>query len=317
LTAGRPPAAFYCMSSDVYFLGAVGLVNSLRLVGHTEPIFLLDCGLTDSQRELLAREATIVSGPEGVPPFLLKTFAPVRHPAEVTMLIDADMVVTRPLTPLISAGATGKVVAGRTGLPRFFADWGELLDLGPVRPMPYLSTALMSLGGELGREILRLVDERRDRVDFERTYFEGEASDHPLLHAEEDLVNAALAARAADEQVVAFESRLSASPPFPGLRVVDARALRCAYRDGTEPYVVHHWLAKPWLEPTHHGVYSQLLRRLLIGDDVAVRVPEDEVPLRLRRGLRALAERKRINARERFRYHVREPLAARLRGGRR
>ena len=32
------------------------------------------------------------------------------------------------------------------------------------------------------------------------------------------------------------------------------------YDDGSEPLVVHHWLAKPWLEPTHHGVYSQLLQ---------------------------------------------------------
>ena len=71
---------------------------------------------------------------------------------------------------------------------------------------------------------------------------------------------------------------------------------------------------KPWLEPTHHGVYSRLLRRLLIGDDLAVAVPADEVPPRLRTGLRAYADRKGTNVRERFRWHVREPLAARRRG---
>jgi hypothetical protein len=43
-------------------------------------------------------------------------------------------------------------------------------------------------------------------------------------------------------------------------------------------------------------------------------VPESMVPLRFRRGPRAYAERKRINARERWRWHVREPLA-RLAGG--
>ncbi len=53
-----PPVAFYCISSDLYFPGAVALVNSLRLVGHTEPIFLLDCGLSDAHRELLATEVT-------------------------------------------------------------------------------------------------------------------------------------------------------------------------------------------------------------------------------------------------------------------
>ena len=48
------PAAFYCVADERYFLGAVGLINSLRLVGHDEPVYLLDCGLTDAQRELLA-----------------------------------------------------------------------------------------------------------------------------------------------------------------------------------------------------------------------------------------------------------------------
>ena len=52
----RSATAFYCVSSELYFLGAVGLVNSLRLQGHDEPIYLLDCGLTQEHRELLARE---------------------------------------------------------------------------------------------------------------------------------------------------------------------------------------------------------------------------------------------------------------------
>ena len=56
-------AAFYCVSDERYFLGAVGLINSLRLVGHTEPIYLLDCGLTEAQRELLAAEVELVDAP--------------------------------------------------------------------------------------------------------------------------------------------------------------------------------------------------------------------------------------------------------------
>ena len=58
-------AAFYCVADERYFLGAVGLVNSLRLVGHAEPIYLLDCGLTDAQRELLGRRGELVDGARG------------------------------------------------------------------------------------------------------------------------------------------------------------------------------------------------------------------------------------------------------------
>ena len=53
--------------------------------------------------------------------------------------------------------------------------------------------------------------------------------------------------------------------------------------------------------PTQDGVYSRLLRRLLVGDGLAVRVPPDQIPLRFRSGIRASAERSRINARERLR----------------
>ncbi len=54
------PLAFYCVADDRYFLGAVGLINSLRLQGHAEPIYLLDCGLDPRQRELLAAHVEVV-----------------------------------------------------------------------------------------------------------------------------------------------------------------------------------------------------------------------------------------------------------------
>jgi len=83
--------------------------------------------------------------------------------------------------------------------------------------------------------------------------------------------------------------------------VEDDATLTCAYEDGERPYVVHHHIVKPWLVPTQDGVYSRLLRRLLVGDDLAVRVPPGQIPLRFRSGLRASAARGRINARERLR----------------
>ena len=62
--AGRlSAAAFFCVSSSRYFLGAVALVNSLRLLGHTEPVYVLDYGLSEAERELLAPECTLVATP--------------------------------------------------------------------------------------------------------------------------------------------------------------------------------------------------------------------------------------------------------------
>jgi hypothetical protein len=59
-------------------------------------------------------------------------------------------------------------------------------------------------------------------------------------------------------------------------------------------------------------VYSRLLRRLLIGPDVEVNVPEEELPRRFRTGVVASMERRWVNAGKRFRWHVGEPLSSRV-----
>jgi hypothetical protein len=296
--------AFYCVADDRYFLGAVGLVNSLRLVGHDEPLHLLDCGLTAGQRELLAAEATIHPAPEDSPPWLLKTVAPLREPADVAVLIDADMVATRSLAELVDSARGGGVVAFCDRQQRYFAEWGELLGLGDTQRRPYVSSGFVALGGGLRERILRQLDSCRDAVDFERTFWRRGERDYPFLYADQDVLNAILSAEIDPADVEALDNRLAPNPPYRGLRVRDERALRCAYRDGTEPFVVHQYVRKPWLEATYDGVYSRLLRRLLTGGDVAVRVPQEMVPPRLRAGLEGRARRAVVNARDFGRWRL-------------
>jgi hypothetical protein len=299
-------AAFYCMSSELYFPGAVGLVNSLRLHGHSEPIYVLDCGLTVEHRELLSREARVVPSPADVPPYLLKTVAPARHPAEVMVLIDVDMVATRPLTPLIERGAEGRVVAFKDNLDRFVPEWGQALGLGPASPRPYVSSGLVVLGGQVGARVLRLWDERQDRVDYGLSWFERDVEEYPFRFLDQDVLNGVLCTSVEPEELGVIDRRLAPSQPYRRLRIRDTKALRCAYRDGTEPFVLHQYLAKPWLEPMYHGIYSQLLSRLWLGDDVALRLPEEEVPLRMRSGLRARAVRKRADLVDLVRWYARD-----------
>jgi hypothetical protein len=297
-----PGAAFYCVADSRYFLGAVGMLNSLRLLGHREPMYLLDCGLTAEQRELLAPEVTIVPAPDDSPPWLLKVVAPLRHPAEVMVLIDVDLVATRSLRPLIERASEPCVIAFENDTDRFVPAWGELLGLGEVRRQPYLSSGLVFFGRPIGEEVLGLMAELQVQVDFDRTHWRANEADYPYLYGDQDVFNAILASRIARERVVGLSNRLAPNPPFAGLRAIDKSGLRWAYEDGVEPYVVHHHTAKPWLEPTYDGVYSRLLRRLLGGPDAPVRVPRRQIPLRMRRGLAAYAARKRINAGERLRW---------------
>jgi hypothetical protein len=320
-------AAFYCVADSSYFLGAVGMLNSLRVLGHREPLFILDCGLTGAQRELLAPHAALIPGPGDVPPCLLKTIAPLRHPAEVMVLIDADIVATRSLAGLMERASEGCVLAIKDGEDRYFPEWGDLLGTAMPRRQPYVSSSLVILGGGPGQEVVRLMDELQAQVDIQgtpfatrvpdRAFFRGDyataATSHPFFYPEQDVLNAILAAKLDPRQVEVLDRRLEADPPFAGVRVIDEMALRCAYRDGTEPYALHHFAVKPWLEPARHGPYSRLLRRLLTGADVPMRISEEELPLRLRSGARAWLARKRVDVGETIHWHVREPLAARLR----
>jgi hypothetical protein len=312
----REGAAFYCVSSGVYFLGAVGMINSLRLQGHDEPIYLLDCGLSPSQRELLAAEVTVIDAPQGVPPWLTKTVAPLRHPHEVMALIDSDMIVTRPLGDLLAAAAAGEVVAFENEMDRFEPRWGEVLDLGEVSRGAYLCSGFLAAGGEPGLGLLRLWDDRNGRVDFQRSFFADRDRDYPLLYLDQDVLNAIAWSGGFRERVRPLPYELAPMPPFAGLSVVDELALEVSYERGDPPFLVHHFMVKPWLERTHDGVYSRLLRRALVGPGLAIEVPPDEIPRRLRSGTLAAVQRAGINLSEQLRWRVGDPVRARLRPGR-
>ena len=298
-------AAFYCVASRPYFLGAVGLVNSLRLIGHLDPIHVMDYGLMPEQRDALAPHVELSEAPAGREPYTLKPVLPLAHPADVMVLLDSDMIVTRSLAPLIAEAARGRVVAFENNVQRSLGEWGSLLDVGPIEPRPYLNSGFVALGRDPGEEVLGLLEDRQRRVDLERSYFGRHEDEYPLLYADQDVLNAILASRVPAERVVAKELRLAPMIPFEGLQVAGGRSLRCVYSDGTEPFLVHHSLSpKPWQRPAYDGVYSRLLRRLLNGQDVAVRVPEREIPLGLRTGGLSAAERLRVKARDQIRWRL-------------
>jgi hypothetical protein len=321
----RTHAAFYCVSDERYFLGAVAMINSLRLLGQTEPVFVVDCGLRPAQRELLAAEAAVLTAPGGSPPVLTKTFAPLRHPADVAILIDTDLIVTRSLDGLIERASKGRVLAVDDGQERFFPEWGELTG-GTARPRRYVSSCLALLGGRVGRRVLETMDRVQERIDIEETPYAGSSPDfvshaegyarHPYYFADQDVLNAVLATLVDASEVDVMDRRDVAILPFDGLRAVSPNTLRCAYDDDTEPYAVHHlMLDKPWLKRTgENTVYTQLLRRLLNADDLALKVPTTWIPPWLRRGPLGSASRGLINVGQRLRWRVHEPLRARLRG---
>lgn len=292
----RPGTAFYSLSGRDFFPGLVALLNSLRLTGHSAPLFVLDCGMEPRQRERLEPHATLVPAPSDLPPSLLKLVAPLRHPAETMVLLDADVIVTRSLNELADRAAGGRVVGFENDVHRHFEEWAQLLDLEPLRDGPYLTSSSLFMHGDLAAELLPLAHERQLAVDRSATWLGDGSESHPLYYMDQDVLNAVLLSRLPPERVVALDPRLSATPPFSGLRVRDEASLYCAYDDdGAEPYLLHHFFRKPWLVAMRSNPYSRLLTRLLLRADVPLRLEEPELPLRLRTGSLARAERLRVD----------------------
>jgi hypothetical protein len=292
------PRAIYSVADTTHFPGAVALLNSLRLLGHDEPFFLVDAGLTAEDRSRLAGHATLVRAPQGTPPVFLAPHGPLEHPAGVAIILDADIIVTRPLTELVAAAEAGRLVTFVNEVPnddRFFPEWAVVLGLGTLHRRPYLAAGQLLLPTALAARLLPRWTEGQERVDMQRTQYGTARLDDPFYFADMDVFNALLAADFTDDEILMLEQRLAPHPPFPGLRLEDQSRLLCRYDDGVRPFMLHHIMAKPWLAATRTTIYSRLLTRLLLADDVPVQLEAEELPLRLREGRLAATDRRRAH----------------------
>ncbi|MET9730998.1 hypothetical protein ABZZ79_10135 [Streptomyces sp. NPDC006458] len=297
--APLPGTAFYTVADRRFFPGLAALINSLRLTGHDEPVIVVDIGLSPEQRNLLTGHATLVEPPSpDTPPWFLGPVGPERRPAEVMVLIDADMIVTRPLTEITEKARQGRIVAFVDCPPnsrRFHPEWGTALGLGPLRRQPYLSAGLVAFPRSLSDRLLPPWTAGQRTIGLTHTRYGKATLDDPFYFADQDVLNAVLAARFEPGELAVMEHRLTPHPPFPGLSLTDRQRLTCRYEDGTEPFLLHHVLAKPWLAATRDTIYSTLMTRLLLAPDVAVRLDPEALPLRLREGRAAALDRRRAD----------------------
>ncbi len=187
------------------------------------------------------------------------------------------------------------MVAFENDSDRFVPEWGELLELGPIAP----AAVRLRRAGALRRRA-----RRRGAPAARRPPAPGRLRPDLLRRRRARLsVPLSRAGRTQRDPLAPGSGRRRSRPsrggsrrtsPSTGCALLDEAALRCAYRDGLEPYVLHHYLDKPWIEPMYHGIYSQLLARCLLGPGLAIRVDEREVPLRFREGALARLERARV-----------------------
>lgn len=287
--------SLYAVADHRAFVGLVAMLNSLRLAGHEESLVVLDAGLAARQRELLSAHTTLVpAARSSVLPHLLKTRGPLQRPADVMILLDADLVVTGSLERLIESARSGMcVLVGDAVGDRFHPEWGALLGLGAHRREPYMNSGIIALPRDPGLVILELVERSQARVEGRGTMVSGGTPRDPFYYIDQDIWNAVLSAVTEPDGLEVLDPRLAPHPPFRDLRVLQELPPRCAYSDGTEPLALHHVGRKPWLKPTRSNVYSRLLPPLLLTPGLTVTLAPEDVPLRFRRGPLATLERAR------------------------
>ncbi len=223
----------------------------------------------------------------------MKYFGPTTHPADVMAMLDADIIVTRPLTPLIASASAGKIVAFVDRLhDRFFPEWQSLLDLPPLRRQPYVNSGFLFLPRARGLELLESLQRGQKHIDLSRTFLGSSAPDYPFFILDQDVLNAVLSAETDPNELALMDYELAPHPPFTGIERLDLRAVSCSYTDGTRPFGLHHVLKeKPWLTIRRPSLYSRLLPRLWLADDLPIQLNARQIPGPFRSGLRASAAR--------------------------
>jgi hypothetical protein len=267
-----------------YWLGAVALVNSLRLAGHEEPVVVLDAGFTRRQRDRLKATAEVVTPRQPLrAPFLAKWLLPLERGSSAPVLLDADVVVTQSLAPLLAEIERGRVVAFVDRLAtRAFSEWEALVGK-QVYTHPYVNSGFIGLAPELASTVLERVREAQERVDLAAARLLGRGSaDDPYHFPDQDTWNAALRALVPPERLCALEHRLAPTEPWDAVSVVDVETLSCVDPSGSRPHLVHVVGPKPWFANVSRTAYEELLPRLLLSDDVAIPLTRRELPARLR-----------------------------------
>lgn len=275
---------FFTVADARYWIGAVALVNSLRLVGHTEPVVVLDAGLRRSQRTRLEAAAEVVAPSAPVrAPFLAKWFLPLSCSSPMPVLLDADLVVTQTLAPLLAEVEGGRVVAFVDRLAtRRFSEWGDLVG-DQVHSHPYVNSGFIGLPRDLATPVLERVREAQGRVDLATSLLLGRGSvADPFHFSDQDTWNATFSALVPATRLLALEHRLAPTEPWDDVTVEDDETLSCVNHDGSSPHLVHVVGPKPWLANVAPTAYERLLPRLLLSPDVAITLRRRELPPRLR-----------------------------------
>lgn len=305
--AGGEPT-FFTVSNEGYFLGAVCLINSLRLTGNRGEIVVLDTGLSASQRARLEPHVTLFEAPDEVrgTPMLLKPFPHLLDPQGTVVIIDSDMIVTRSLDPIVEQAHAGKVCLFadiEDQRNRRLDEWEQAFGLAapPREGQHYLNAGFMSFSTDHHPGLLPRYWELCKEIPFEGTMVAHAGYDSPFWAGDQDALNALLMSEVPAEAVVEMPEAEGPSADWLGqVRIEDRQTLSCSF-EGHEPFLLHYWGGpKPWQPQSWmrvaHDAYVDLMPRVLFADDVTIPVDPGELPAWIRPGVAARFELSALGA---------------------
>ncbi len=306
MTSSRPSAVpplafsdddvtFFTIGDHAFFPGVAGLVNSLRVLGHTQRIVIADCGFTAPERHILEPHATLIplSRADVKNPQQYKAFPFLVRPRGIVAIVDSDIIVTAPLDGVLASARDGKIVVFPDPEERrWFAEWQDVFGLaGSPRRQTYVNSGFVVFSSTRWPHLLEHWWHACERIFHDPTIREGAARNHPTSQSDQDAFNALLMSEVAPDAIALQPKHAMVFRwDLERVRVDDERALRCVW-EGTRVTALHAVAGpKPWEraasgEATPRNAYARLLRRLLVGSDVAVRVSASDVPGWLRPGL--------------------------------
>lgn len=241
-------ATFYTITDEGFFVGAVVLVNSLRLAGHAEEIVVVDGGLATRQRAQLATQCRVVD-----PPSLDMPLKNAYQPAdgEVAVLIDSDIMVTAELGPLIREAAEGRIVAFVDGASdRRFDEWqDEFMLPSPPREQPYLNSGFLAFSTTHWPDLMRWWGDASMLAAAANARHAHHPDDahNPFVFRDQDSLNAVLMTYVEPGAISAQDARLAPiRKDMDSVRVSDPRTLECE-NDGEATVLLHCTnRPKPW-----------------------------------------------------------------------
>jgi hypothetical protein len=285
---------FFTISNAHYFLGLCGLIKSIRLTGHHNRLVVLDCGLTQSQRDVLNPHCTLFEMPRELAsnPMLFKPFPYLLNPTGRIVIIDSDIIVTRSLSDILKLVDTGKICISPDVLEdRWFEEWKQIFELSDgLRHQIYVNSGFIAFSTLYWPDLLKQWWFACEKLLGSKTFQEGEAFSAPTCYGDQDALNAILMSRIPAAAIALLPTTEQVfRQNFSQVEVLDVQKLSCRYR-GYATTLLHStlqpkpWQSAAWRRVRRNHPYITLLRYLLSQEETFI-VPQNMRPIWLRSGI--------------------------------